>query len=245
LLTPTLRREDGWLLYSARVPKPCPAEHETLLAWSGELPGGCKFARGAAPAELHVSAELPALAECAERVAVVAAGFAAAAVRLGLGTGEALRETSLDFAPPPDLAALTREVGWPFEERADGTLAVDLTVPGAYVPALVEAHADRIAVEVEIARMPEPDGPCRAALAALLLRVNGAFRMVRAVQRAPESRALLEVSLPRTASPAGLAEALAALAVAARHCALEARLLAGDTAIARTFLDRSGMLPPL
>jgi porphobilinogen deaminase len=117
-------------------------------------------------------------------------------------------------------------------------------VPGAYLPALIEARGDRIAVEAELARMPEADGPCRTALAVLLLRVNGAFRLVRAVL-APDSRALLEVSLSRPAGAAELGEALAALAVAARHVALEARLVASDAGIARAFLDLGGMLPPL
>jgi hypothetical protein len=243
VLTPELHREDGWLLYAALVPAQSPRDPEQLLAWSSALPGGCKFARGGARTELRVQAELPALAECAERVAGVEAGFAAAAARLGLGAAPAEHEAMLAFEPSPDLAALCREAGWPFEERADGSLAVDLFVPGAYLAALVEARADRVTVEAELVRLPDA-GASREALAALLLRVNGAFRMVRAVL-APESRALLEVSLPLTANAAELGEAIAALAVAARHCALEARLVAIDAALARAFLERCGTIPPV
>jgi hypothetical protein len=158
------------------------------------------------------------------------------------------REASFGFeaAAPPDLAGLCREAGWPFEERSDGALAVDLGVQGVYLPALVESRSDRVAVEAELVRLPEAGGPCRAALAALLLRVNGVFRMTRAVLSEPEPLAMLEVWLPRAAGAPELGEALAALAVAARRSALEARLLVADEGVARAYLEcseRSGMAP--
>jgi hypothetical protein len=102
---------------------------------------------------------------------------------------------------------------------------------------------DRIAVEVELVQMPDAEGPCRAALAALLLRVNAVFRMTRAVLRGPEPRALLEVCLPHGAGAEELGEAIAALAVATRRSALEARLLAVDERLARAYLDCSGTGP--
>ena len=241
MLTPTVHREDGWLLYSAPLPERFAGDREALL---DALPAGCKFACSE-DAALRMQAELPAPSDCAERVAAIEAGFAAAAARLGLGAAPALHAAVLPFAEAPDLVALCREVGWPLEERAGGSSAVDLGVQGAYLPASIEAHGDRVAVEVEIARLPEADGLCRAALVALLLRVNSAFRMVRAVLRGPEPKALLEVALPCTTDAAELGEALAALAVAARHCALEARLVAADEAIARAYLERSGIVPPV
>ena len=244
MLTPTLHREAGWLLYAAPLPERLPGDREALLGWSATLPGGCKFACGAG-ATLSVQAELPLLSECAERTTAIEAGYAAAAARLGLGAAPVPKATLLPSSEPPDLAALCREAGWPFEERAGGSLAVDVRIPGAYLPVLIEAHADRVAVEAEIVGLPDADGPCRAALVALLLRVNGAFRMVRAVVRGPEPRALLEVELPPSTDAGELGEAIAAVAVAARHCALEARLVATDEATAHAFLERSGILPPL
>jgi hypothetical protein len=244
VLTPTLQREDGWLLFTAEAPAAASRRCDPLrlLAWSGTLSGGCKFARSAAGAELSVHAELPAFAESPERVAAIEAGFAEAAARIGLAASAPAWPAEIPAEPPQPLATLCREAGWPFEERADGSIAVDLGVPGAYVQALVDALADRIRIDAELADVPEAKGPCRTALAELLLRANGAFRMVRAVL-GTASRAVLEVALPPTAGAAELAEALAALAVAARGCALEARLVATDEALAQAFLERSGMSP--
>jgi hypothetical protein len=245
MLTPDVHRDEGWLLFGARVPETFPANGESLLRWSAELPGGCKFVRAAPRAPIWVRAEVPLAVESEERIASVRVGFAAAAFRLGAST--APRECEASARPaagvPPDLAGLCREAGWPFEKRSEGSLVVDLGVQNTYLPALVEARADRIAAEIELVRLPEAEGPCRTALAGLLLRANGVFRMTRAVVREPEPRALLEVCLPRCAGVEEIGEALAALAVAARRSALEARLLAADERLARAYLDCSGMGP--
>jgi hypothetical protein len=236
VLKPLLVREEGWLLYSAALPACAPADGAGLLA---PLPAGCKLAAGEGAA-LEVRAELPEFCESTERNAAIEAGFGTAAARLGLGAAPAQHAAVLPFDAPPDLAALAREVGWPFEERAGGSLTVDLGVAGAYVAALVEAHAAGVTVSAEIAFVPEAD-PCRGALVALLLRVNAAYRLVCAVLRGASAR--LEVELPAQPGAAELAEALAALAVAARACVLEARLLASDAALAHAFLERSGTSP--
>ncbi len=244
MLTPRTYREDGWLLYDASVPPTCPGDPETLLAWSGELPGGCRFGRDAMRGQLRVLAEVPASLASAEWERWVRAGFEAAACRLGAATAPAPEEASRGGDPSPDLAALCRETGWPFEERADGSLAADLGVQGAYLPAIVGRRGERVAAEVELVRLTGSRGPCRAAAVALLLRSNGAFRMARAVLREPGPLALLEVSLPRGAGSEEIGEALAALAVAAQRAALEARVLACDEPLARAYLERSGTYPP-
>lgn len=244
MLTIELHREDGWLRYTATLPELPAHDRERLLAASAALPGNCKAACGP-DASLHVQADLPSAWESAERRAAIEAGFAAAAARLGLGATPTQPAAVLPSAPAPDLAALCREVGWPCEERPDGAVSVDLAVPGAYLPALIEARDGCVALESEIVALPAAGTAQRAALVALLLRANGAFRLARAVLRGPEPRAFLEVALPRACGAAELAEALAALAVAARGCAREAHLVAADEAIARVFLERSGMLPPL
>jgi len=250
VLTPSVRRDEGWLLYSAALPRPFPEDRERLLAWSGELAGNCKFGCDAAHAELRVQAELPLSVEADERVAWVEAGFAAAAERLGLATVVAVQGALLPMTVARELAELCDDAGWPGEKRADGSLAVDLGVQGAYVPATVERCGERIAVETELVGMPEVEGPCRAALVAFLLRVNGAFRMARAVVRGSEPRAFLEVWLPLAADAEELGEAIAALAVAAQRSALEARLLACDERLAAAYLERlgierSGTVPPV
>jgi len=245
VLTPSVQRDDGWLLYSAPLPSPFPGDRERLLAWSGELAGGCKFACDVARPVLGVQAELPLAATSDARIAWVEAGFAQAAGHLGLAAAVAVHRASPSPAVPRELADLCGEACWPGEARADGSLAVDLGVPGAYVPGIVERREDRIAVEAELVEMPAAGGACRAALVAFLLRVNGAFRMTRAVVRGPGPRALLEACVPGDAGAEELGEAIAALAVAAQRTALEARLLAGDEPLARAYLERGGTFPPV
>jgi hypothetical protein len=269
-----LRREEGWLLYDAPVhagrPGACPGiDPERLLVWSGELSGGCKFAHAPERPLLRVRAELPAADPATERAAAVEAGFAAAAQRLGLANGAAAvaaerlglgpdleaaqhRNASYEPAahtPAPDLATLCREAGWPFEERTDGSLSVDLGVRGIYLVATVEPRGAGIALEAELATLPAPPGPCRSALLLLLLRANGAFRMARAVLRMPHgtlddardaaARVVLEVALPSMPGAGELSEAIAAIAVAAQRSALEARCVASDERLARAYLDWS------
>ena len=143
----------------------------------------------------------------------------------------------------PDLASLCAEVGWPFEAREGGTVAVDLGIPGAYCPALIATRTDAVSIVLEIVALPEAPGIRRVALVEFLQRASRVFRIGRAVVAGSPPQAHLEVVLPRVPDADELGESLAALAVAARHCAREARLIAADEAIARLFLKRSGMLP--
>lgn len=243
MLTPRLRRDEGWLLYDAPVPSGSSRCCEDLLAWSGALPGGCKFGAGASGAAV-VLAEIPSGTAFAERCSAVESGFAVAAARLGLAAEPALAARALPAAQPLDLGASCREAAWPFEERADGSLVVDLGVPGGYVPGLIAAKGADVVVEADLTELPEAGSVRRRALAALLLRVNAAFRMVRAVLAPGGERAVLEARIPHQACAADLGVAISAVAVAARSCALEALLVAQDEDVARAFLERSGMFPP-
>lgn len=246
MLTPTPRRDEGWLAYSAPLATPIAAgfasDRAALLEWSAGLPGNCKLA-GSADRETWLRAELPARFESRERIAEIELGFAAVPAHFDLGDVPPLREGELPLLEAPDLASLCAEAGWPFEGREDGTLAVDLGVPGAYLPALIASRWDCVSIAQEIVALPEAPGIRREALVEFLLRANGAFRMVRAVIAGSPPQARLEVLLPRGPSAEELGESLAALAVAARHCAREARLIAADEMIARLILERSGMLP--
>jgi hypothetical protein len=226
----TLRREDGWLLCDARATRALARRDPmSALIASGRLPGGCKLAL--VPARgLRVRAELPAGAESPERLAAIEAGFRAAA-----GARVHAAEPPLP-APRDDLARLCEESGWRFETRGDGAVAVDLDVPGAYLPALARGGA--AAVEAELAAAPE-DEAGRRAVAGLLLRANGSFRLVRAALR--DGRFVLEAPLPAGAQAADLEAALDALAVAARGCAREAQLLAAAPDLARDYTAARGV----
>jgi hypothetical protein len=236
VIRPTKRHEAGWLLLDGPLPegaKPLPGQDdvaETLLGSSSELPFGFKVA-ACGPLGLRLRAERP------EPLSPDAAGSL-----VGRRVPEGHATTSTSETTPIDLAGLCREAGWAFEARSDGALVVDLGVGGAYLPALVEARTSIIAVEASIVS-PLPEAPeCRAALAAFLLRANAAFRMMRAVlrERGDECEAVLEAPLPSDANASDLSRALGAVAVAARHCAIEARMLADDERIARAYLNHWG-----
>lgn len=248
MIRPVTKREDGWLLFDAPLPKGVPMLRDIevaaslLLGLNATLPAGCKFALVGA-ADLRVRAELPELADrdAPARGAAVEAGFVTAIqeLRAGSTSKPSNREASND-ASAPELANLCREAGWAFEERPDGTLVVDLGVPGAYVPALVEARTSGFAVEAILIDALPASRARRVAIASLLLRANGAFRMARAVFRSVEagSQAMLEASLPSDADAVEFGLALGAVAVAAQHCAVEARMLAEDDRLALAYTSR-------
>ncbi len=242
MLTIDVRCEEGWLVHEALLPEAIDLRREDLLAWSAALPAGCKFAARAGSAP-RLRAETVAGCESAERAVAVEAGFAAAAAHLGLAARSAPPALAHADCPAPDLAAACRGAGWPFEERTTGALAVDLGVPGEYLPALVEVRDAAVVVAAELVRLPG-GGACREAVSSLLLGVNDAFRMVRAVLRGPEPIAFLEAWVPAASSDAEICEAVAAVAVAARCCAREVRLMAEEEPLARAFLERGGMFPP-
>ncbi len=250
MTSPAIQRDRGWISFDVAVPADAPGLPggeelaSNLLALSAFLASGCKYALSEEPG-LCVRAEWPEPGGplSKPRTASLEAGVAAAAHQLGVAvSGAPVVVTPLPHEPAPDLAGLCRDAGWPFDERSDGTLVVDLGVNGAYVAATVAACDSGIAIEAElVSPLPEP-GLCRTALAAFLLRANGAFRMARAVFRAGTSdggaeRAVLEAPLPADTTAAELGDALGALAVVAQHCAIEAQLIAADERIARAYCD--------
>lgn len=251
MIRPVTRREAGWILFDASLPQRALSlsggedTAAVLLDVSESLGAGCKVALVGA-SDLRLRAEQPERPEPdgASQIADVAAGFASAADHSAVAraTLSNRAEVSAD-APTPEIASLCREAGWRLQERSNGALVVDLEVDSAFVPALVEAQASGIGVEATVVT-PLPDtGAGRAALAVLLMRANGAFRMVRAVIRANEggSEAVLEARLPFDASAVELGLALGAVAVAAQHCAIEAQMLVCDERLARAYLDRWGL----
>ncbi len=236
---PSQRRQDGWILFDAPVagrPRATDACDWPLLERNARLTGGVKFARVPAATGLRLRAELPLETEgdLEARVAAVLAGYTAAK----------RRSRGIDPpAPPtcdvePDLAALCREAGWAFAERSAGALAVDLEVPGGIHAARVACRAGEIALTVELFSAAELSPLQRAAVARLLLRAGGAFRMVRGAAGPEPGSARLETTVPADATAQELGEALGALAVATRGCAREAALLAADEAVGQAYLAR-------
>ena len=236
MIRSTKRHEAGWLLLDAPLPKgakPFPGQKdvgETLLESICELPDGFKVAAcGSQGLRLR-----------AERPEPLASDSASSLARSPAPEAQAIQPAS--ELTPIDLDSLCREAGWAFEARSDGALVVDLGVSDAYVPALVEVRTSAITVEAPIVSPLPEASERRAALAVFLLRANAAFRMVRAVfrERGDEREALIEARLSVDANGSDLGRALGAVAVAARHCAIEARTLAHDERIARAYLNHWG-----
>jgi hypothetical protein len=264
-LTP--QRSSGWLIFgtsiSEHLPEFGPASDRAhlLLELSAELPFGCKYglreesglfigAERPEPIDQDASSQIASIETCIHDSLARLAGSVETRPTAPLTpTTTKPPTTPSDVSAesdetPIDVASLCREAGWSFQQRAETSVVVDLAVPGSYVGALVESRASGIAVEANLVSPLPTARERRAALAALLLRANGAFRMARAVFRDPvtnpsdpsASGALLESPLSREATPSELDQALSSLTVAAGHCALEARLLAGDERMARTYL---------
>lgn len=139
------------------------------------------------------------------------------------------------------LASLCQRAGgWAFEERADGSLSIDLGVRDGFVSALVTEDRRGLEIEATLFETLPTRGPGRDALAGLMRRADACFRGIRSVleTRAGESRARFEARLAGNASGAEFARALGAVAIATRHCALEAEALVHDERLARLYLER-------
>ncbi|MCR9096665.1 MAG: hypothetical protein NXI30_20775 [bacterium] len=230
------RREDGWVVRDGPLPnaaasRPGGSDLAELLVETSDAPGPDfkVVADGASGLRLR--------AERHESDTPTTAGS------LDFRAGREHDGADAKSCPASfDLEGLCREAGWPFEARSDGALVVDLGVRDAYVPAVVEARSSVLSVEAPLVSNLPGEGARRKAVAALLLRANGAFRMVCGRMRSCGERceALLEAKLPATANASELEVALGSVAIAARHCAIEARMLATDERVARAYLQISG-----
>jgi hypothetical protein len=163
-----------------------------------------------------------------------------ASVLCALGGNERVGAVG-DPTPAQSLGELSAEAGWPYVDRPDGRIAVELEVPGAFQQAVIDRvpeHAIRILAVLGSDESVEGETN-RAAVAALLLRVAGAVRMVRVAREcfADGFRPRLEVMLPACATSVDFGHALAALSLACRFCAREVEVLRRDEAAARAYLE--------
>ncbi len=150
---------------------------------------------------------------------------------------------SQDPVERADLARLCGESGWPYEQRSNGSVSVELEVSGRAFYQAVVSHqpSDRIRLAVDLVRGGEIAGADqhKLAVAVLLLSVNGLVRMARAVIRQTDQRfsAGFEVSLSSRPSLAAFVHALSALSIACDMCGREVEALMDDAALARSFLE--------
>jgi hypothetical protein len=236
--------DEGWLVLAADCAELPAGDPAVLLRRNAELGGGVKFAYAAAPpvlgAEgLQLRAEVPLSGgeeHVKRRVGDALAGFAEALD--SQTSGVAPSAEAVGGEAPIDLASLLAEAGWPFDQRPDGTMVVDLAVPDGFFQAEIESRRGRTRLAASISSVANTPDTCRRALSALLLRAAGAVRMARPALPAGEGPPRIEVVLAGALTATEIDHALAALAVACRLCGREAALLQDDEAISARYLAR-------
>jgi len=243
------RRVGRWLVLEAGLPKLCRGQGlDARVAWrlaarERELPGGCKFAlTSEVPPSVRLRAEvlLSEEVQVAQRLAEALAGFGAA-MEVARPRKKEEEEATAASAPATlktDLARLCRESGWPFHEGEGADLRADLETAaddGFYQAHVTEEPGRGVCARAEVAAYDSPSEEVCHALGVLLLTANAALRLARATATEGERTRLgFEVVLPTPPSGAELAEVLACLSVACRHCGREAQAM--DPELAKEYL---------
>ena len=242
------RMEERWLVIDAhlrsyRTPK-ADRLWETLTL-NGAIRGGARLlpsskASVGARAEIPLDRGVPLEARVLE--ACLGIQDASAKLKKKSATTEADSPAHPDESGR-DLPSLLHEAGWPFVERAAGTLVVNLDVPGSFHQAMVTKEPrGGVRLSVELVAKASLPPVRRRALALLLLITSASVRMARpaAEQDGAAAAIWFEVIFGSSPCPAEIAHALSSLSVACRTCAREASALHLDDELARTYLSVRG-----
>jgi len=234
---------------------PAPAEFDLeqaprWLQWNATLPGAAKFALVPNPWRLRLRAEMPVDDACiSERIAAALLGFrnAASLLQRGPAVAEAFAVSPVAAAVPasaPDLRVLLRETGWPFQERPDGAVSIDLALRGESCRVVIDMNAAAPRAAMELLRADLLPPASRLAVPALLLSASGSLRMSRAFAIGTDGHFAcgFEVQLAGAPTAVELEFALEALAVAGWACKDELQSLL-DHSVARTFLAVRNLNP--
>jgi hypothetical protein len=206
---------------------------EEALRANRVLPGGVRFALEGSNlhrrADLLLREEVPLLA----RLRWILAGFHP-------NPFESHNEDAVDLpnsGPQLGLAEMLRETAWACTERAPNVFSVDLGSDAA-TSATIRAQNGGLALSAELAGGAPATQASSQALNLFLLTANSIVRLARAyrVDEAGQQRFGFQVCLPATPTAGELEEGLAALSVAHRSCAREAKVLLDDAA-ARCYLS--------
>ena|SRR2546425_3574053 len=241
---------EAWLVLTAPLPFLQVAslsceELWTLLGWNGTLPGGVRFAvvPGARFADLQTETAVDRETNLTARVAEACAGFHVAWAKVH-GDRDAQTEALTICSAPVseatcDLPSLCREAEWPFSERPDGRVAVELDAPREpAVATLTQRQGEGVRVSVELVLADALTQPCRQTLGLVLLTAGGVVRMIRAVVEQNEDRPVVRFEVNFSSAPTAteLAHALSALSVAVRLCGREVQVLQHDEGVAKEYL---------
>jgi hypothetical protein len=242
-------RVDGWLVLDGASFPGCERTPWEALAAAAGCPGPAKCVLAPDGRGIAVRAEIPIEPgvdlEGRERAARESLDGLAALVEAG-SVGTASGSRGEPAGDGDAIQALTSELSWPVVRRAPGRLAVDLRVPGRFCQALLEpSGSGACRARVDLVALGDADPTVRYALAAMLLTLAGAVRLVRSAAERVESRTsvFFEVDLQSDTTARELHHALAALSVAARMAAREASALT-DVGVARSYLAARGWAAP-
>lgn len=227
-----LRLSEHWLDLAVAPADAAPRSAAEWLAANAALPAIPKLA--AAPdGRVRLTASLPLDgAVFGERL-----GHAARTITGTLDGGDA----AIQSVPVCDAAALRALVvgaGWPLIEARDGW-RVEIDCGGMVLLADVAAGSGGVVAQLDLPALAAATAPrCRAAVAELLWRVNGRLRLARLSLHDDRGTAQPRITAALHGAPgqSDVAHLLAALAVAARHCALEVEALAADPRLAELYL---------
>lgn len=223
--------QEGWILLDeAAVTDTDPL---ALVAHNRTLPCCLKLAVFT-DGSVHIRAELPIIDD--DELSVSLTG-----VLCAFGASHVVAADNAAPDAQVSLGELSTEAGWQYTDRPDGRIAVELEVPGVFQQAIIDRVPDGLTrVGADLGASASIDAPgCRPAVAALLLRVAGAVRMVRVAAdcSADGFRPRLEVVLSPPAKAAEVGHALAALSLACQLCAREVEVLRSDETAARAYLE--------
>jgi hypothetical protein len=248
--TLSARIDDGWLMLDAPVrDRVTRDEMWDLVRLNATLQGLSKFVLMPDNRSIHLRAELPLMEDLceddydyevdsvAERLQEACAGLKAAFGRLGSEPIRLADSGRADETRLQELKRLCADAGWPFTERSEGMLAVELDTPEGFYQALVEQQHAGARVSTEITRCASLGETSRQALSALLLKCGALVRLARpSIEETDNSvAARFEVSFGGMPTAIEVRSALSSLSVACAICSREARVL-GDPSIAKQYL---------
>jgi hypothetical protein len=133
---------------------------------------------------------------------------------------------------------LCTEIDWSHHRRPEGTIVVDLDVPGDFRQADLRLDHSGFRATLNFHFADPVSVSSRRALERFVALVSGSIRLVR-VEFTDSQQAVAVHAAVRYAFVPGateIGEALAALSVVARRWAVELDLLGRDEALARTYL---------
>jgi hypothetical protein len=239
--TVTAEADDDWLRLEADCPTDAqgPESFWEMLSRNASLPGLAKavLADDGGP---RLRAEIPLLddIDLTARVREACRGFE----QMWAGeAGSAPVVPSPEESEPVDLKALCSAAGWPYVERSNRKLAVELEVAGGFSHALLRPVGRGVNVSWEIATLDSLSDECRQAVGGFLLAASGLVRMGRASVNTAGSSPVAQfvVIFGTPPSPSEISNALESLSVGCSLCGEEIKMLQAP-AIAERYLALRG-----